>query len=113
MSTLYVIMNTFAGKYLTEQSNKNIGHENINFFMPKNATIDGKDKYLLWFNSGGTIDKKRIKNDITLLMVTNYANESDKYRVLAMAKNCQIVPGADIPGLKTEDRKERYTQFLE
>lgn len=111
MSTLYLVMNTFSGRYLTEQSNKNIGHENINFFMPKNTN----GTYLLWFNSNGTIDKKYLKNnpDITLLMVTNYANESDQYRVLAMAKNCNIVDGADITGLKKENREKRYNKFLE
>lgn len=111
MSTLYLVMNTFSGRYLTEQSNKNIGHENINFFMPENTN----GKYLLWFNAGGTIDKKYLKNktDITLLMVTNYANEPDKYRVLAKAENCQLVNGANITGLKKENREKRYKKFLE
>ena len=104
-------MNTFSGRYLGERSNKNIGHENINFFLPKNT--DGK--YLLWFNCEGIFPetKKDADGEITLLMVTNYANEKDKFRVLALAKKCHLIPGVTISSQNNDAKKKRYEKFLE
>ena len=103
-------MNTFSGRYLTEQSNKNIGHESMNFFLPNGTD----DNFLLWLNSSGIINAELNKPDIdiTLLMVTNFENEADKFRVLGLAKNCKVVDGADIPD-NSNTRKIRFDKFNE
>lgn len=104
----YIIMNAFSGRYLTEESNKNIGHESMNFFMP-----DGTDgNFLLWFNSSGIISEsmKGYDGKICLLMVTNHANEPDKFRVLALARDCKIINGATIPDSENS-RKQRFKSF--
>ena len=110
MSKLNLVMNTFSGRYLGKRSNKNIGHENINFFMPSNT--DGF--YLLWFNCDGVFPVQYSTHDgeINLLMVTNFANEKDKFRVLAFAKNCHLIPGVTIPSQKPESKNARHTAFL-
>ncbi len=110
MSKLNLVMNTFSGRYLGERSNKNIGHENINFFMPSNT--DGF--YLLWFNCDGVfpVQYRAHDGEINLLMVTNFANEKDKFRVLAFAKNCHLIPGVTIPSQKPESKNARHTAFL-
>ena len=104
----YIIMNTFSGRYLTEESNKNIGHESMNFFLP-----DGTEgNFLLWFNSSGIISEsmKDYDGEICLLMVTNHANETDKFRILALAKDCKIINGATIPD-NENTRKKRFRCF--
>ncbi len=110
MAKLNVVMNTFSGRYLGERSDKNIGHENINFYMPDNTN----GKYLLWFNSDGVFpeSRKEADGDITLLMVTNFANEKDKFRVLALAKNCHIIPGVLIPSQQEKAKKDRNLEFI-
>lgn len=112
MSKLYLVMNSFSGRYLGERSKKNIGHENINFFMPTGS--DGK--YFLWFNCDGIFPSSRTQDydgEINLLMVTNFANEKDKFRVLAYAKNCHLVEGAIIPGQKEDAKNRRHRAFME
>lgn len=100
----YLVMNTFSGRYLNERSNNNIGHENINFFMP----FGTYNNFLLWFNSDGTCDKRCNSNDgeITLLMVTNYGNEKNKFRVLAKAEKCHIIKGDSI-SIKSKNEQEK------
>lgn len=116
LSPLYIIMNTFSGRYLTENETRysvgsigtikgNIGHECINFFAPEGIG----DNYLLWFNPNGRFSRSYKNKDITLLMVTNFANEKDKFRVLAKAEHCHLVPGANLGGNRAE---ERYQKFM-
>ena len=104
-----LVMNTFSGRYLLEQSNKNIGHENINFFKPTGCD----DKWLLWFNCDGIVSKTILQDDgnINILMVTNFANEADKFRVLAFAKNCHIINGVTTPSQSNQAKKSRFDAF--
>ncbi|MCQ2772766.1 MAG: PD-(D/E)XK nuclease family protein [Bacilli bacterium] len=109
MSKLYLIMNTFSGRYLGERNEKNIGHENINFFVPDEC----EGKHLIWFNSDGIIPAYRLSHatDIRLLMVTNFAGEKDKFRVLAYAKNLHPINGVSISGQSMGRKNERYCAF--
>ena len=111
--TKFIVMNTFSGRYLQERSNSNIGHENINFFCPSNCQIDGKDQYLLWLNCDGNLQKDLMNYDgnITLLMVTNFANEKDCFRVLAIAEKCHIINGVTTGSQKEEAKKSRFDAF--
>ena len=111
--TLYIVMNSFSGRYLKEASNNNIGHETINFFKPK---IKSKPNlWLLWLNSGGIYPKiyKNFNGNITLLMVTNDINEKNKYIILAKAEKCNIVDGATISGESDKEKNERFNKFLD
>lgn len=106
-----IVMNTFSGRYLLERSSKNIGHENINFFKPNGCG----DKFFLYFNCDGTVKKsmKQYDGEITLLMVTNFANEKDKFRILGLAKKCHIINGATIPSQREEAKNKRHRLFME
>ena len=112
-NTKIIIMNTFSGRYLKERANNNIGHENINFFCPSDCQIDGKDQYLLWLNCDGNIQKELMNynGNITLLMVTNFANEKDYFRVLALAEKCYIINGVTTGTQKEQAKKIRYEAF--
>ncbi len=108
--SLNLVMNTFSGRYVTERGSRNIAHENMNFFKP-----DNYDKFFLWFNSNGNIPEKYLDYDgnITLMMVTNFANEKDKFRILALAKNCHIIPEATITARNIDEKNEIHNKFLE
>lgn len=108
---LYVVMNTFSGSYFEENDGRNIGHECINFFTPESGA---NNKHLLWFNSDGKFNSTYANCDgnITLIMVTNFAAEIDKYRILAVAKNCSIIPGVKIPTNSYNAKQDRYNEFI-
>lgn len=72
MKELNIVTNVFSGSYLEERESENIGHENINFFMPENT----KGKYLLWLNHNGTFPEnyRAFSGYINLLIVSNAGN---------------------------------------
>jgi len=110
MKKLYLVMNTFSGSYFEENYSRNIGHECINFFMPN----DIGEKILIWFNPDGKFNPEyKSGYTITLLMVTNYSAEKNKYRILGLAKDCQIIEGVTVGGKKKEKKFERYNIFKE
>jgi hypothetical protein len=110
MKELNIVTNVFSGSYLEERESENIGHENINFFMPENT----KGKYLLWLNHNGTFPEnyRAFSGYINLLIVSNAGTGNYEYRILAYAKECEIVPGATIPGQSLDAQLTRYRRFL-
>ncbi len=102
---IFLVMNSFSGRFLEEQLNGNIGHECMNFFLPDNTN----GNFLLWFTNSGKVNKTCEKSNgkITLLIVTNENSIKNGYRVLAKAENCQIVDGATIESNEKQCKEQR------
>lgn len=82
-----VINRMYVGGYLQN----NLGHEIINLFQADNGM------HYLYLNASGSFAKEH--DDINYMLMVKYAGK-DRFEVIGLAKDLEIVPGSDGPRFK-------------
>ena len=96
---MIILNNMYTGRYISQQGN--LGHEAINLIRAD----DGN--FYIWLNSMGICARNDVEG-CDMIMIRTI--DSSIYKVLAKAKNCHLLPGANIPRKKYNAGVEDKTQ---